>query len=164
MLVHPARVGQGLAEQPQVPDGKIQPRGEGRGVAPLEALGQFDAAPPGTEHVVGEHEAVCRRRPGEGPLEPSVLGLAQRDVPQIAIAFGSMSRAELIIHRLRRMPVWINHNEQRVAPLKRVVRLADAHVLLGFFAAGVEAVCFRIGDVFLPIRRIENGDVVEGHG
>ena len=111
--------------------------------APLKQAGVLDAASASAEHVVREDEFVPGLALLERPLEPGVLGVAERDFPQVAVR-GLLAAAERIIDGRRRVPVGVDHGEQRIAPRPCVVIPEQADELYGLRVAGVERVGRRL--------------------
>jgi hypothetical protein len=71
-----------------------------------------------TIDVMREHELVPRGASGQGGLEPAVLRIAHRDQP---IVGGLIDAGRAGVDRYRGVPVRIEGDEQRVAPLEGVV-------------------------------------------
>ena len=113
--------------------------------APFVEVGLVDAPAAGAQHVVREDELMLRLARLERPLEPLVLGVADRDAPPIAVllivALGLLGLgAEPAVDQRRRMPVVVEDHEQRVAPGPGAVALQPADVLERRLAARVETI------------------------
>ncbi|MBL8990328.1 MAG: hypothetical protein JNJ48_01975 [Phycisphaerae bacterium] len=167
--------------------------------APLVVRRDLDAAAACARDVVAENELELGVAPGQRALQPRVLLVAERDLPEVALAApavagfwrvgrltgpGRLRAANLavaaalplggraiaitsgtarpcfVVDRDRRVPVGVDHDEERIAPLPGEVVAEQADVLHGPAVAGVEAVGSRQGEVGRPRLAGEHGEVV----